>query len=231
MINAWERAAEESAMPDNPNPSPGTTPVQQPMSDGRTTALPPVDLPNPKRKRRLWRSGRSDRQWQPPTRHQFKELLRGALEGSDHPEYRQNLGWHCWDLMDRAWFRQRNAVDARTLWNRFRYAAAVVPVIAAGAGGSLVGHVHGTAGAVIGWVALVGGLVGAAINAVRPAVEYGVDQTKAAQFEQLYWDVFNYSMTGLRLDPLEKIAPMLDSFAQRMMEIAMVSGGSTATAS
>jgi hypothetical protein len=133
--------------------------------------------------------------------------------------------------MDRAWYRRGNAADARALWNKFRYAAAVVPVVAAGAGGSLVGHVHGTAGTVIGWVAIIGGLVGAAINAVRPAVEYGVDLTKAAQFEQLYWDVFNYSMTGLRLDPLEKIAPTLDSFAQRMKEIAVASGGSTATAS
>ena len=217
-------------MPGNPNPSPGTTPAQQPTSDGRT-APPPVDVSAAEGKQWLGRSGRSDRHWPPPTRQQFQELLRGALEGSDHFEYRQNVGWHCWDLMDRAWYRRINAVDARKLWNRFRYTAAVVPVVAAGAGGSLVGHVHGTAGAVIGWVALVGGLVGAAINAVRPAVEYGVDLTKAAQFEQLYWNVFNYSMTGLRIDPLEKIAPTLDSFAKRMTEIAVVSGGSTATAS
>ena len=133
--------------------------------------------------------------------------------------------------MDRAWYRRANAAGARKLWNKFRYAAAVIPVVAAGAGGSLVGHVHGTAGAVIGWVAIVGGLAGAAINAVRPAVEYGVDLTKAAQFEQLYWDIFNYSMTGLRLDPLEKIAPKLEGFAQKMEQIAIISGGSTATAS
>jgi hypothetical protein len=56
-------------------------------------------------------------------------------------------------------------------------------VVAAGAGDSLVGHVHGTAGTVIGWVALIGGLVGAAIDAARPAVEYGVDLRKPAEFE------------------------------------------------
>jgi hypothetical protein len=49
----------------------------------------------------------------------------------------------------------------------------VAAVVAAGAGGTLVGHVNGPAGTVIGWVALIGGLVGAAINAVRPAIEYG----------------------------------------------------------
>jgi hypothetical protein len=201
------------------------------MSDGRTAASPPVELPTAERRQRRGLSGRGDRHWPPPTRPQFEELLRGALKGSEHAEYRENVGWHCWGLMDRAWYRRGNAANARTLWNKFRYAAAVVPVVAAGAGGSLVSHVHGTTGAVIGWVAIIGGLAGAAINAVRPAVEYGVDLTKAAQFEQLYWDVFNYSMTGLRLDPLEKIAPTLDSFAQRMMKIAVVSGGSTATAS
>jgi hypothetical protein len=86
--------------------------------------------------------------------------------------------------------------------------------------------VHGTAGTVIGWVALVGGVVGAAMNAVRPAVEYGVEGTKATQFEHLYWDIFNYSVTGLRLDPVEKIAPALDRFAQRIAESAVASGDS-----
>jgi len=89
--------------------------------------------------------------------------------------------------MERIWVRRTNAVSARQQWNLFRYAGAVIPVVAAGAGGSLVGQVHSTAATVIGWIALIGGLVGAAINAVRPAVEYGVDLRKAAEFEQLYW--------------------------------------------
>lgn len=201
------------------------------MSDGQAAISPPGKLAAARRGHLRWPPGKGDRNWQPPTRQQFGELLQGALEGCEHFDYRQNLGSLCWDLMDRAWYRRGHAADARKLWNKYRYAAAVVPVVAAGAGGSLVGHVHGTAGAVIGWVALISGLVGAAINAVRPAVEYGVDVTKTAQFEQLYWDVFSYSMTGLRLDPLGKIAPTLDRFAERMMEIAVLSGGSTATAS
>jgi|SRR5450432_615106 hypothetical protein len=199
------------------------------MSDERTVSSQ-AKLPTARPRRPRVLSGRADRHWQPPTLQEFKELLRGVLEGCEQPEYRQNLGCHCWALMDRAWYRRRNAVDSRQLWNKFRFSAAVVPVVAAGAGGSLVGHVHGTAATVIGWVALVGGIVGAAINAVRPAVEYWVEGTKAAQFEHLYWDIFNYTMTGLRLDPVEKIAPTLDKFAQRMTESAVVSGGSSATA-
>jgi hypothetical protein len=80
-------------------------------------------------------------------------------------------------------------------------------------------------------VALIGGLTGAAINAVRPAVEYGVDLTKANQFERLYWDVFNYAMVKLRIDTPGDISTTLTSFTQRMEEIAVTSGGSTATSS
>jgi hypothetical protein len=106
-----------------------------------------------------------------------------------------------------------------------------MPVVAAGAGGSLVGHLHGTAGTVIGWVALVGGLAGAAINAMRPGVEHAVDLTKAAQFEQLYWEVFTYAMVSIRTDTPEDIAAALMRFAKRMAEIAVLSGHTTATGS
>jgi hypothetical protein len=201
------------------------------MSDERAEGPLPEELPAGDRRRWRWVPGKSYRHWHRPTCQQFEELLRGALEGADHLEYRENAGRYCWSLMDRAWYRRTNAADARKLWNKYRYAAAVIPVVAAGAGGSLVGHVHGTPGAVIGWVAIVGGLAGAAINAVRPGVEYGVDLAKAAQFEQLYLDIFSYSMTELRLGSLEEIAPRLEGFAHRMKEIAVMSGGSTATAS
>jgi hypothetical protein len=96
-----------------------------------------------------------------------------ALTDAGDRQVRTNLGLQCWTFMDRVWSRRTSAVHARSQWNLFRYAGAVIPVVAAGAGGTLVGHVHGAAGTVIGWVALIGGLVGAAITAVRPAVEYG----------------------------------------------------------
>jgi hypothetical protein len=169
--------------------------------------------------------------WPPPARADFDKRLSKALTGADNVEYRENLGLQCWTLMDRAWYRRTNAVSARALWNPFRYAAAVIPVIAAGAGGSLVSHVHGTAGTVIGWVALIAGLLGAAINSLRPAVEYGVDLTKAAQFERLYWDILNYAMAKLPIDKPEIVAVALENFAQRMEEIAVISGSTTATGS
>jgi hypothetical protein len=75
------------------------------------------------------------------------------------------------------------------------------------------------------------GLVGASISAVRPAVEYGVDVRKANEFEQLYWDVYSYTMAKLRSDDVYSIVSTLNDFAKRMAGIAMISGGSTATAS
>lgn len=96
--------------------------------------------------------------------------------------------------MLRAWQRRTNARDARVFWNPFRDRAALIPAVAAAAGGTLVGHVHGSVGTVIGWVVPIAGIVDAAINAVRPGLEYGVDLAKAVQFERLYWDVYNYAM-------------------------------------
>lgn len=169
--------------------------------------------------------------WSPPSRTEFTARLDEALAQAGDRQYRMNLGLQCWTFMDRVWSRRTNANQARSQWNRFRYAGAVIPVVAAGAGGSLVGHVHGVAGSVIGWVALIGGLVGAAINAVRPAVEYGVDLRKAAEFEQLYWDVFNYAMAELPTADTTAIPAKLNGFSQRMEEIAITSGSSTATSS
>jgi hypothetical protein len=169
--------------------------------------------------------------WSPPSREEFEARLGEALAGAGERQYRMNLGLQCWSFMDRVWSRRTSAVRARSQWNLFRYAGAVIPVVAAGAGGSLVGHVQGTASTVIGWVALIGGLVGAAINAVRPAVEYGVDLRKAAEFEQLYWDVFNYAMGELPTAETTEIPAKLNGFTQRMQEIAITSGGSTATSS
>jgi hypothetical protein len=173
----------------------------------------------------------SERPGWPPTREYFENRLHHALAGADDVEYRMNLGIQCWTFMLRVWQRRTNAHDARTKWNPVRYAGAVIPVVAAGAGGSLVSHVHGTVGTAIGWVALLGGILGAAINAVRPAAEYGVDMTKAAQFEQLYWDVYNYAMAELPADAPERIAAILRDFSERMEKIAILSGAATATSS
>jgi hypothetical protein len=169
--------------------------------------------------------------WRPPPRAEFEQRLRTSLAGADDAEYRLNLGLQCWTFMNRVWHRRIKAAQGRSLWNPIRYAGAVIPVVAAGAGGSLLGHLHGTASTVIGWVALIGGLVGAAINSVHPAVEHAVDLTKAAQFEHLYWDVFTYAMVNVRDDKPEDIAGALRKFSERMEQISVLSGGATATGS
>jgi hypothetical protein len=138
----------------------------------------------------------------PPTLEEFQKRLDYALTRADDTDYRTNAGLQCWIFMERAWQRRVKATNARSLWNPIRFAGAVIPVLAADAGGSLVGHLHGTIGTVIGWVAPIG----------------------------LYWDVFTYAMVCLRSDTPEDIAAALNGFAKRMGEIAMISGETTARA-
>lgn len=98
----------------------------------------------------------------------------------------------CYNLFDRAWERSAKAHHHAGLWKPWRYVGEVLPVIAAAAGGTLVGHVHGTAAAVIGWIALTAGLAGAAINALRPASGYQDNADTAAHLERLAWNVWTY---------------------------------------
>lgn len=93
--------------------------------------------------------------WRPPVREEFRVRLQQALSESDQIQFRLNAGDQCWELMDRAWTRHRNAGGARSKWNSFRYAGAVIPVLAAGAGASLLSQLHGSAGKIVGlWPSL-----------------------------------------------------------------------------
>ena len=157
--------------------------------------------------------------------------MRAALTGVDDFDYRMNVGWECWSLTGWIWERREKAVDPRSKWDWLRYAAAVIPVLAAEAGGSLVAHLHGTAGAIIGWVSIIGGLACAAISAVWSAVGYGVDLTKASEFEQLYWDVYSYTMARLRTDDVDGIASALNGFPRGWPASRMSSSESITTAS
>ena len=87
--------------------------------------------------------------WSPPSLEEFRARLDEVLADAGERQYRMNLGLQCWTFMDRVWSRRTNAVHARSQWNLFRYAGAVIPVVAAG--GSLVSHVQGTAGTLARW--------------------------------------------------------------------------------
>lgn len=167
------------------------------------------------------------RKWRAPGGNVFEHDLSVALAGAEDFEYRKNLGLQSRFLMERAWELSEKAHHHSGLWKPFRYAGEVIPVVAAGAGGSLISHVDGTAATVIGWVALIGGLLGAAINAMHPADGYGARLRTAAHFEQLFWDMQNYVMTELRDARHEDISFAMRKFAQRMNDIAVspASGG------
>jgi hypothetical protein len=122
------------------------------------------------------------------TREKFDDRLAMTLTGvQDDLEYRKSAGSQCWDLMVEISESRATADQTGKVWNPLRLAGAAIPALVAGAGGVLVGHLHGNAGTVIGWVALIGGVAGASINAMRPADHYAADQLRAARFRGLYW--------------------------------------------
>jgi hypothetical protein len=164
-------------------------------------------------------------------REEFDERLAMTLTGvQDDVEYRKSAGAQCWDLMVEISDCRASADRTGSQWNPLRLAGAAIPALAAAAGGVLVGHLHGTASTVIGWVALIGGVAGASINAMRPADHYAADQLRAARFRGLYWEVSSYAMTGLADDARQQIAATLKDFSKRIDEISSVHANVTGSA-
>lgn len=165
------------------------------------------------------------------TREGFDERLAMTLtDVQDDVQYRKSAGAQCWDLMVEISECRASAARTGAEWNPLRLAGAAIPALAAGAGGVLVGHLHGTTGTVIGWIALIGGVAGASINAMRPADHYAADQLRAAQFRGLYWEVSSYAMTSLADDTRQKIAATLQDFSKRIDEISRVYANVTGSA-
>lgn len=140
----------------------------------------------------------------------------------DDIEYRRSAGAQCWDLMVEI-SECRDLASRSTLkWNPLRLAGAAMPALAAAAGGVLVGHLLGAAGTAVGWVALVGGVLGASINAMRPADHWAEDQRRASGFTGLYWEVSSYAMTSLADDTRQQIAVTLQDFSKRLEEVSLI---------
>ena len=90
------------------------------------STVPVADVPVTAAKRAKPRS------WSPPSREEFMARLDEVLTDAGDRAYRTNLGLQCWTFMDRVWSRRTYAAHARSQWNLFRYAGAVIPVVAAG---------------------------------------------------------------------------------------------------
>lgn len=78
-----------------------------------------------------------------------------------------------------------------------RLAAGVTAAVTTVTGGTLLAHVHGSAASVLGLIAVILGVIGAAIAAVRPGESYTTDLVIAAQYEHLWWDIYSFGITKL----------------------------------
>jgi hypothetical protein len=78
-----------------------------------------------------------------------------------------------------------------------RLAAGVTAAVTTVTGGTLLADVHGSAASALGLIAVVLGVIGAAIAAARPGESYATDLVIAAQYERLWWDLYRFGLTEL----------------------------------
>lgn len=78
-----------------------------------------------------------------------------------------------------------------------RLAAGVTAAVTTVTGGTLLAHVHGSVASALGLIAVVLGVIAAAIAAARPSESYATDLVIAAKYERLWWDMYGFGVTEL----------------------------------
>jgi hypothetical protein len=108
-----------------------------------------------------------------------------------------------------------------------RGAAGLTAIVTTLTGSALAAHVHGQTSAVIGWVAIAIGGIGAVIAATRPGQSYESDLVRSAQYEGLWWDIYAFGATKLATITPDELEDACNGFSDRQRAIA--SFGITAT--
>jgi hypothetical protein len=100
-----------------------------------------------------------------------------------------------------------------------RLAAGVTAAVTTVTGGTLLAHVHGPAASALGLIAVIPGVLGAAIAAVRPGESYATDLVIAAQYEHLWWDMYGFGVTELATVSQEDFLGTWSTFVKREEDI------------
>jgi hypothetical protein len=101
-----------------------------------------------------------------------------------------------------------------------RLAASVTAVVTALTGGTLLAGVHGAAATALGVVAVVLGIGGSALTAIRPAESYATSLLLAAQYERLWWAIYSYCSTELVTASEDDFAKAWISFTNQVKDIS-----------
>jgi hypothetical protein len=143
----------------------------------------------------------------------------------------QRLNWagQLADLMVRIKdLRHRRARNRNIAHLGARLAAGVTAVVAAATGSTLVTGATGPAAAALGVTTVVLGVVGGALAAMRPSESYATDLVIAAQYERLWWDMYQFGNNELRTVSQATFAATWNTFNERLEAINSVIGpGST----
>jgi hypothetical protein len=149
--------------------------------------------------------------------HQFAAVLpAGGSDKAQRMEWASMLA----RLMVRvAQLRLRKARGRNIAHLLARLAAGVTAAVTTVTGGTLLAHAHGRAASVLGLTAVILGVLGAAVAAVRPGESYTADLLIAAQYEHLWWDMYSFGITELATIAQEDFLVRMGSFLERQEDI------------
>jgi hypothetical protein len=92
-------------------------------------------------------------------------------------------------------------------------------------GSSLLAHLRGPAATTIGVIAVVLGITGAALAALRPQEDYARDVVIAAEYERLWWEMYVFATTDLPEASAQDFAEAMKLFAEHEAAINSRPGG------
>ena len=133
-------------------------------------------------------------------------------------------------MMRIATLRRRQAASRNIERVGARLAASVTAVVTALTGGTLLAGVHGSAARVLGVVAVILGIGGSALTALRPAESYATNLIVAVQYERLWWDIYGYCSTELMTASEANFAKAWSDFNDREHDISSTPGSKGGTA-
>jgi len=157
----------------------------------------------------------------------FKQMLREALGETPTPDadqrQRRKAAYQVTEMATRVWSSKQSADRKRSRAHASqRWASGASAAVAAGSGGALAAGLGGASAKVFGIIALVIGIVAAAVAAMRPETEYQRNRSKARQYEQLWWDMWNYATLRLPTINADTISDQLEKFSAAIKAVGDV---------
>jgi hypothetical protein len=161
------------------------------------------------------------RKWRPTPKylHEAVEKALNDLDQSEDSEKRRALGDEVYRMAVHTWDRQRAAARRKASWHfGMRAIPATAAVVAATAGGTLIGGLTGTAAAVVGVIVVVLAAVGATSAALDLGTEYRYQRDRAKDLETIGWELLTFIVLDLRATPLCELRVTLSDYQRKIPE-------------